>query len=409
MQQGKIMNKIWNNWIIGKFSFGLQRSDKSQKISILFVFLLFMILSQSCIKYFDPKFDDLDINKMVVNGLVSNIESYSYVKINTTSPLNKPALNPVENCQVYIENKTGSKYFYTEFEPGNYRCYMLQANIVEGTSFRLVIETPSGEIIQSEYDSIMPAVTVDSIYYTTNSIGDGLHPIQGIQFYINLKALNSKSEFFKWDIEETWEKHAPMPIIWWYDGQIHKEDPPDYSKNLCYQTEMISNIYTLTTRNLKDKIYFGYPLHFVDTRSQRLSYLYSILVRQFSISQSSYDYWEKLKNNMELTDGLYTGQPISVVGNLKNITHPEKNVLGIFSAVGATEKRIFVKDPPGIIADFEPCQSGALRFGLRDISLYDYPAYLDGNETRYFNVQLSPGCVDCTRNGGTTVKPDFWP
>ena len=150
-------------------------------------------------------------------------------------------------------------------------------------------------------------------------------------------------------------------------------------------------------------------MHFVDTRSQRLSYLYSLLVNQYSISATTFDYWDKMKINLEQKDGLYTKQPISVIGNLTNITHPEKVVLGNFAVAGVSRKRIFVSDVQGIDANFEPCKSSSLRFGLWDVSPLDYPAYLDGNDQTYFNAQLSPGCVDCTRNGGTTIKPTFWP
>ncbi|OIP02775.1 MAG: hypothetical protein AUJ98_00305 [Bacteroidetes bacterium CG2_30_33_31] len=379
--------------------------------NVSYIILLMAILFSGCIKYYEPNYYEGDDARIVVNGVIKNIEGYQYVYINKTSPLNKYSINPMVKCKVEIIDSLGNSFPLDEFEDGKYRIWLGQQYLTVGNSYKLKIQTADGEFLESEFEKIHQAVAVDSIYFETKTIilPNVSNPLYGAQFYIDFDAGDSPSEFFLWNIEETWEKHASRPIEWWYDGHVHHQVPPDYSKMLCYQTEIIPDIFTLTTKNLSPKVYKKYPLHFVSTQSQRLNYLYSILINQYSVTQTTFDYWQKMKENGLQQGGLYSKQPISVRGNITNLTHPEKVVLGIFSAVGASQKRIFIQNVAGLITDFNPCQSSSLRRGVRDISPYDYPAYLDGNDFNYYNVQLSPGCVDCTRNGGTTTKPVFWP
>lgn len=378
---------------------------------IIFIFILLLFISGGCIKLYEPDYQPEDRYRIVVDGLITSQAGIQTISLYYTSPINEPIDSPVVGCKLWLIGDGGKVYSFNEDADGKYIFYMNTGDLAVGSTFQLFIETPDKDTIRSTVETILPPVPVGNIYYETNTIPtkDPLNPREGIQFFIDLDAQGSPSEYFKWDLVETWEKHAPRPIIWWYDGILHKEDPPDYSRMLCWQTEPIPDIFTLTTKSLSTPMYKKFPLHFVDTRSQRLSYKYSLLINQLSISATTFDFWDKMKKNIEQKEGLYSKQPISVIGNLTNITHPEKVILGNFSVVGISQKRIFVSDVQGINADFEPCKSSALRFGLWDVSPFDYPAYLDGNDYTYFNAQLSPGCVDCTRNGGTTIKPVFWP
>jgi len=381
------------------------------RIRFRYIIVLMLIGFSGCIKLYEPDYQPDDRYRIVVEGVINSVEGLQTISLHYTSPLNKPVDSPVTGCDVWLYGDGGKIFTFSETGDGDYRLFMNQADLAVGASFKLIIRTPDNDTIESSVETINPPVPISNVYFETRTIPtkDPLDPREGIQFFVDLDAQGSEAGYFKWDLVETWEKHAPMPIVWWYDGVLHKEVPPDYSKMLCWQTEPIPEIFTLTTKNLSAPVYKKFPLHFVDTRSQRLSYLYSLLINQYSISASTFDYWDKMKNNLNQKDGLYTKQPISVIGNLTNITHPDKVVLGNFSVAGVSQKRIFVSDVPGIDADFEPCKSSALRFGLWDVSPFDYPAYLDGNDQTYFNSQLSPGCVDCTRNGGTTIKPTFWP
>lgn len=47
--------------------------------------------------------------------------------------------------------------------------------------------------------------------------------------------------------------------------------------------------------------------------------------------------------------------------------------------------------------------------GLKNIDPFEYPAALLGDDKGWSPYVMNPECVDCTKLGGVTVKPDFWP
>ena len=151
-------------------------------------------------------------------------------------------------------------------------------------------------------------------------------------------------------------------------------------------------------------------MQFADSRTHKLTVLYSALVRQYAISEEAYAYWDKLRVNSQAQGGLYEQQPLPVDGNLSIPSDPDTRVLGFFSAASVTSKRIFVgrveglePEPPSLCIG--PVPLGI--FGWADFDPSEYPIYyvrIDGA----INT-LVEDCLDCRLHGGTTDKPEYWP
>ena len=211
---------------------------------------------------------------------------------------------------------------------------------------------------------------------------------------------------------ETWETHAvDYPREWYYDGTVHHIYPPDYSRMVCWSTEKVKDIYTLSTENLDENRYEKYPLNFVSNLTSKLLYGYSLLVNQISLSEEAYAYWDQMRINSTEQGGLYEKQPLSITGNLHNAVDPDQEVLGYFSASSVRSKRnFFVQDVENLEILFGAIAPRAyLSTDFREISPSDYPAFLMGDEDTYYEILLSSDCVDCLIYGGTNIKPGFWP
>ena len=150
-------------------------------------------------------------------------------------------------------------------------------------------------------------------------------------------------------------------------------------------------------------------MHFVDNQTVRLEYLYSILVKQYAISDSAYTYWDQLRTNSSSVGGLYEQQPLPVNGNLYNLTNPDKEVLGFFTVTYVQEKRIFVQNVDNLELDYESCalEEFDFRIGWRGYTEEEYPLY-------YLLIDQVPWilkgyCHDCRFQDGVLEKPDFWP
>jgi hypothetical protein len=371
-----------------------------------------LLLLNACIKPFDPQIESNKENKYIVSGRITDTEGWQEVEVSLSSPVGSPKYLPVSACQVNIFDDKGNVFSLEEYLPGRYRVWVDKEYLNPGTSYQVRTTTPGGEELVSGFDTMPAGPVMDSVYYQLKDIAtaDPEKFVRVMQFYVDLHAEGKFSQYYKWEIYETWEYHAAHPAEYYYDGTHHTIYPPDYTNNVCWITALVKNIYTVSTKGLYQNTYNQYPLHSISGHSSRLGYMYSILVRQLALSERAYNYWEQLRVNSNEQGGLYEKQPLAVKGNMVNVNHPENDVLGYFFAASESSRRYFYKDIEGLELDFgDNCMEDALgRMGWLEFTKYDYPVWYYYNEKGYLRI-LTSECIDCRVSGGKTEKPDFWP
>ena len=383
--------------------------------SILMMISLISIVS--CIEEYKPILEVKDTGKYVVYGSITDQEEYQTINISTTSNTENPQYVPISGCDVIISDDLGNIFQLEELNPGEYRVWIDQEYLNVGISYKIDITTPSGIEISSDYDIMPNCADIDSVYYIREDISttNPDKPIQGIQFYTNFSGSNHHSQYYKYTIEETWEYHARYPKMWLLEGHYFDEifteiDPPDYSTYTCWQTKMVPEVFVLSTNNLSENTYSKFPLHYVKSTTEKLAYGYSILIKQYALSEPAYYYWTKIKNNIINDGGLYGKQPELIKGNLFNLTNPNQEVLGYFFASSIKTKRTFIETIENLELTYtDMCDEHLLaKPALWAVPTYARPAYLiciNGFPVYWLGVH----CTDCTSLGGTTIKPDFWP
>ena len=376
-----------------------------------YYFLWVFILLSGCIKPFDPEIEDGDTSNFVVQGIVSTGGGWQEITVSRTSPVNDPAFRPISDCVVEITDDLGQSYILEERNAGVYSIWMNQGDLVPGRAYKVSVITPDGSSLESAFDKIPTGPEVNDVYFEIEDLptNDPDAFIHGIQFYTNLIANENDSRYYRWKLTETWEYHSQYPKKIYFDGSIHELSPPDWSQSVCYITLPVDQIFTLSTANLGENTFDGFPLHFVDNATSRLSILYSLFIEQIALSEAAYNYWEDLRLNSSQDGGLYNTQPIAIKGNMINLTNPEKEVLGFFQASAVFTKRIFIETDPAFEMDFDNgCTPTELGMGSFDnISVSQYPAYLLLGANDW--LLMNNACVDCTELGGTTDKPNYWP
>ncbi len=106
-------------------------------------------------------------------------------------------------------------------------------------------------------------------------------------FIIDFQMDADSSEFMRWEMVETYEFHNPD-----YEGFIYSYDrvlrplPDSLDDRQCWITGHVNAIYTLDAANMSSDHYTYMPLHFVSNETQRLSYGYSLLVRQHAMDDA---------------------------------------------------------------------------------------------------------------------------
>jgi hypothetical protein len=382
------------------------------RINKIFPIFLLVMAVISCIRSFDPVIESDEETKYVVSGCVTDEEGYQSIYISTSSPVENPENTPLSGCTLSIIDGNGREFAAEEMEPGKYSTWMEEEDLLPGISYHVVVNTPSGDVLTSDPDTMPAGPHLDSLYYlleehlTANpSVLD-----EGIQFYIDLKAEQSQSRYYRWEVMETWEYHTPHAKEFYYDGDWHQIYPPDSSTMVCYSSNTVQNIFTLTTRNLVENAYRQFPLHFVNGKSPRLGILYSVLVSQYALSEAAYLYWDQLKENTYDQGGLYEKQPMDIKGNVHLTSGNAQEVLGYFYVASVRSKRMFIQNVEGLELDFPNyCgEEGLGHFGWAEFGPKDYPVYYYLPATGGLLI-LSRECVECERLGGSLIKPDFWP
>lgn len=381
---------------------------------IRFLILAFIIITAaySCIENYLPKDILENEGNYVIWGRVTNNKEYHLVKVTKTSSIEYPRNIAVTGCQVSIED-SDNNVFHSNIATidGDYFIKIEPEYLTAGKAFRIILTTPDGIQIESAFDTLRTCPEIKD-FYTQRVDKPTFNPLdteRGVQFKVDLEANDSFGRFYNWELEVTYEYRSTYPITHYYDGEINELLKPDYSLYYCWQTETIKDFFPLSTRGFSENKFLGHNLHFVNNRSQRLKYVYSVLLFQSAISEGYFNFLDQIKRNSSDQEGLFGTQPIGVQGNLYSTSDPEIKVLGFFSAESIVSQRFFFQNVMDVPFEIPfTCTPYMPLNGFAAFPPEDYPLYLAIDPDGALGI-VSKSCVDCRILGGTTQKPSYWP
>jgi len=367
------------------------------------ILLLWMVCIQGCVEPYSPEIPDAG-KSMVIEGLLSDSEGYYYVRVSRSAAYYEPDYIPLSGCMVEVTDQTGNSVLFNEREPGLYEQWISQDFLVIGNLYKLLV-THEGNRYESSFQELLQSAPIGETYYEVESreTTDPEITHQGIQFYTEFDVPEGFAENYRWELEETWEYHSNYPITFYWDGS-RILPPGSVNSDLykCWNTASIHNIFTATTRLSKESRISEFPLNYVSNETDRLKVKYSLLVKQYALSDEAYEYWHQLQQISQESGGLYDTQPPQLRGNMFNAENDDQLVLGYFSVSGMAEKRIFVSEDFNFFPVFNDCSPFLPLGGYPR----NNPYYLVEHEGQL--MMAKDLCFDCTLLGGTTIKPGFW-
>lgn len=382
-----------------------------QVIRLIWIYVGLSLLG-GCIYPYNPDIEGSS-NALVINGKVTDKEGYQYIEISRSiAPYEEGNERPVSGYTVEIQDDRGNVFPGAEMEPGLYACWMDQTYLAPGISYRLIVTDDRGNLYASDFDRLHPCPDIDSIPYEIQVMQTDNPDInyKGLQFFVNTDCSGEYSKHLRWEMEETWEYHSTYAIEAYYDGRIHEIEEVIYDYFYCWESGKIPSIYTYSTQNLTTGQIRKYPLNYVSNQSDRLSHKYSLLVKQFSLSPSAFEFWNTLDKQSKQSGELYETQPAQIQGNIHPLDESGETVLGQFYATSIKEKRIFVR--PALATAGPDCVPyGLSRPELNELldtyNPYQYPVYLIFIDIGIYDF-ANQECFDCRLRGGTVERPDFW-
>jgi hypothetical protein len=282
---------------------------------------------------------------------------------------------------------------------------------VIGRKYKVEITTPDEKIYFSEFEELLAPVELDTIYSEIESRESFFHyyDLFGLQFFLDTKTAIKDTNYFLWRLESTFEYNSSYRISHIFNGTLEPCTNRD-TLYTCWKTDIVGEIFTSNTINLSQAKILRYPLIYVSTEERDLSVMYSLLVKQYTISEEVYNFWHSIDDLNSDQGALHSSLPYQIRGNILCEQNIDEPVLGYFMVAGLSEKRIFV-ERPRLTFHYWTCY-----LTIVDFENMNYLAWAPPNVwPLYVTTSVNGGmalphqdCIDCTRKGGVAFKPEYW-
>jgi hypothetical protein len=369
--------------------------------------LLLGILLVGCIDPYSPPEIEQAQAALVIDGFI-NVLGKSTIKLSRTQNL-ADTNEPIQEvgASIWVEDEQELKFFLSEESAG---VYSLPAQSFVDSRYRLHIVTSNSKEYVSAFERAMMSPPIDSVNW---SFTDDL----GIQLFVNTNNTESTQGYYRWTFEETWLYTSAFQSTYVYNEQTRSAEVRTDDIYNCWRTGKSSDVLIESTTRLSENRVSEYPLTSIKQNDERLRYKYSILVKQYSITQDAFNYWQQIKKTTEDLGTLFGPLPSQVTGNFKSISNPAEPVIGYFAIGSFASNRIFIpwqelKTPPSYDIPYQGCESYQLfnenvpSFSGPFILTFGIPNPNGPGIIGYYYGSAS--CVDCRLSGGVNVQPDFW-
>lgn len=252
---------------------------------------------------------------LVVEGWLTNQAERQYVRISRTVPFTANQKNEIISgarvrVQEFINTRLQQEFEYTYDQNGYYRSGFIQG--LAGNSYRLIIELPNGEIIQSGQELMQSVTPVDSLGY----------------------------DFFLRDSEEnpSIELTIYYPIAW-------TSDPAEVQN--YYRWKMYRNDTLFSQPDeiflFNDRFINGNQRYRQEFTMFEYSLLDTVRAERLAISKNAFDFLSQLKAQTTSLGTNTAVSPAAVRGNLTNLSNGELT-LGYFGTTSLTSSEVIITD-----------------------------------------------------------------
>lgn len=313
------------------------------RFSIITAFLLCLWLS-SCIDPYHPEINgDVD-GQLVIEGMITDQPGQQRVYLSTTNSFtdaNQNLLKKVSGARVEISDDEGNVFVLEEtLRPGVYATDPDVKGVI-GRFYRLKVESGGKEYL-SEPELLLPSAEPASVSaefaheFVKESSGETLQ--NKVLFYVNVSKKEEAAAHYKYSIEYTYEIEVPFWQTPFECGDTTKTEP---TPQICYvQEQPPSFLNILSLENFTGSLFQKHLLADIDPDRKFMS-KFSINVKQYSMTEMAYDYWEDIQGQALKTGSLFDPTPGRIFGNLYSVSDPDEPVFGYFMASSVKEKRSF--------------------------------------------------------------------
>jgi len=373
----------------------------------LFILFLTLLCGWHCKQVYQPPATLNNPFILVVDGIVLSGNDSTVITLSRTRSLTSDTPSVKETgATVSVVGVTGVEYPLTEEGNGVYSINQLLLDTSQ--QYQLKVITSDRNEFRSDLTKVRTSPPIDSLYWGQDSS-------YNVHVYLNTHDPTNNTRYYRWNFVETWEYRSAYNSFLQLVNDSPVFRPLDQQIYRCYQTQNSSSILVDNTSRLSSDVVNKYEITNIPNGSEKITHLYSNLVKQYAITLDAFNFWQNLKRNTEQLGTLFDLQPFTELGNIHCLSNPSVKCIGYISFSTVQEQRIFISInqvyPWNYSPYYEECGLDTIK--PSDLTLYFpvggpyfYSLVGTDNGAIIFSTNL---CVDCTYHGGTTVKPPFWP
>jgi len=364
----------------------------------------------SCRKPYLPAAISSPGSYLVVEGVINSGADSTIIRLSRTVALSGKTTSAAElNAQVAVVSSNNVTYPLADMGNGQYASGPL--NLDQTRQYRLMITTASGNRYASDFEAVKNTPPIDSVGYTIQS--------DGINIYANTHDPNNATRYYRYDYDETWQFRSKYSSNFVTNGKKIVVRTQAQIINNCFGNDRSNTILLASSAKLTQDVIYQTPVTQVPSTSEKIETKYSILVKQYALTEDAYNFWQNLKKNTEQLGGLFDAQPSNINGNIHCISNPAEPVIGYISVCNVQTKRIFVTNqqlPQGWVPTYPyACEEDSALYCHFVICQNDVALFLIPKGSTEIPVDSIPGgflassreCTDCTIRG-VVKQPSFW-
>lgn len=323
--------------------------------------------------------------------------------------------------ELWVEDEQGNKYLpylYRESEEYSDRgllqagYYIDTKNLPTDRKYKLCAVRDGVGRIETPLMEVSIASAIGEIGYKYNNEDNT------VDIYLTTEVGTESGNYYRWKYDDIWEVHATYYSRLYvnptnYSVYRRTEISPGYQ---CWSYGTSKEVMFANTASMEVNKLDSLKLYSIPYSDNKISVLYYTNVKQYSITEDAYKFWESIKINSENIGGIFAPQPSEMRGNLTLLEDPDRFILGYISASTVQTKSCYIDDGNVYWYDYfskyrcetiRSTSAPTIRY-ISDMlkARYDlYDEVLDGMTTYYLWADIR--CTDC-RSTSTKRRPSDW-
>lgn len=347
---------------------------------------------------------------LVVDGFINvSPNSVTTFNLNRTRNLGDTSVQgiPELDATISIVGSGGATWPLTETTgTGIYTSAPLTLDPTQ--QYSISIATTTGEKYASSPVPCKVTPPIDSIFWR--------QPFD-LTIYASTHDPTNNTRYYRYDYNETWEHDAQLQTVWGVaNGVIYAQDSTNQTQR-CWTTDTSTNILLTSSAAQSSDIIDSFPLVTIPNSDPRVTKVYSIIVRQYALTEDAYNYWLLIQKTTQDVGTLFDIQPTQLIGNITCTSNPSEPVIGFITATTVQQQRILIAESS--LNDWEHNQAGIVGCDTTSIPqnapnplVWNYP---NPNYAPWYFITNGPlvlasaVCLNCLLLGGTNMRPPFMP